>query len=116
MAPCQGPWRPEGTMAPCQGPWRPKGTMAPLSGTMVPWGDQGAPQGPWRPGWAPVSLQGLHTITKKSKCKRIKSQMFSQLTSSSGSSSITAWRRISILVGRSGCREGMMMAMWAPLH
>ncbi|GLJ08776.1 hypothetical protein SUGI_0095530 [Cryptomeria japonica] len=115
MVPCQGPWCPEGTMGPCQGPWRPARTMVPLSGTMAPWGDQGAPQGPGRPRWAPVSVQGPHSITEKSNMREIKSQMFSQLTSSSGSSSITAWRRISILVGRSGRREGMM-TRWAPLH
>ncbi|GLJ26527.1 hypothetical protein SUGI_0513550 [Cryptomeria japonica] len=115
MAPCQGPWRPVRDHGALRGPWRPAGTMAPLSGTMAPWGDQGAPQGPRRPRWAPVGIQGPHSITEKSNMREIKSQTFSQLTSSSGSSSITAWRRISILVGRSGRREGMM-TRWAPLH
>ncbi|GLJ39450.1 hypothetical protein SUGI_0805780 [Cryptomeria japonica] len=109
MAPWLGPWRPVRDHGTLRGPWCPGGTRAPHR-------DHGALGGPWRPVWGPGQPSGPANNHRKVKMRKIKSQMFSQLTSSSGSSSITAWRRISTLVGRFDRHEGMMMAMWAPLQ
>ncbi|GLJ42919.1 hypothetical protein SUGI_0890170 [Cryptomeria japonica] len=69
MAPCQGPWRPAGTMAPCQGPWRPcQGPWRP-GGTMAPHRDHGALGGPRSAFEACIRSRKSQTC-EKSKVKR----------------------------------------------